>query len=98
MGKSDAIYHEGVYKLSMNCINEAIAHNVKRYVEFSSCNMYSSERQPIKEDCVKKPWTKLAQHKARIEEELENLGNDLNYTILRVPLVYGSGDHKGLSK
>lgn len=59
--------------------------------------MQSSEKKPIKEDCEKKPWTKVAQQKARIEEELENRCNDLNYTILRLPFVYGIGDHKGLS-
>lgn len=96
LGKSDAIYMEGIYKLSLNCINEAIEQNVHRYIEFSSGNMLSSEKKPIKEDCERKPWTKVAQQKARIEDELENRSNDLNYTILRLPLVYGIGDHKGL--
>lgn len=98
LGKGDAVYHEGIYKLSLNCINEAIAQNVYRYIEFSSANMLSSDKKPINEQCEKKPWTKLAQQKARVEEELENRSNELNYTILRLPLVYGTGDHKGLSK
>lgn len=98
LGKSDGIYQEGIYKLSLNCINEAIAQNVYRYVEFSSGNMLSSDKKPIDEDCEKKPWTKVAQQKARIEDELENRKDDLNYTILRLPLVYGVGDHKGLGK
>lgn len=96
LGKSEAIYREGIYKLSLNCINEAIEQNVHRYIEFSSGNMHSSEKKPIKEDCEKKAWTKVAQQKARIEEELENRSDQLNYTILRLPLVYGIGDHKGL--
>lgn len=97
LGKSDGIYLEGIYSLSMNCINEAISHNVRRYVEFSSGNMFSSEKWPIKEDHEKKPWTKVAQQKMRVEEELERRSDQLNYTILRLPLVYGVGDHKGLS-
>lgn len=98
LGKCDAVYQEGIYKLSLNCINEAIAQNVYRYIEFSSANMLSSDKKPINEQCEKKPWTKLAQQKARVEEELENRSNELNYIILRLPLVYGTGDHKGLSK
>lgn len=98
LGKCDAVYQEGIYKLSMNCINEAIAQQVYRYIEFSSANMLSSDKKPTNEQCEKKPWTKLAQQKARVEEELENRTNELNYTILRLPLVYGTGDHKGLGK
>lgn len=97
LGKSDAIYQEGIFTLSMNCIKEATALNVHRYVEFSSGNIYSSEKKPIKEDHEKKPWTKVAQQKIRIEEELQHRSDELNYTILRLPLVYGVGDHKGLS-
>lgn len=58
--------------------------------------MLSSEKKPNKEDCERKPWTKLAQQKSSIEDELENRSNELNYTILRLPFVYGTGDHKGL--
>lgn len=97
LGRSDAIYHEGIYKLSLHCINEAILQSVGRYVEFSSGNMLSSDKQPIKEDCVLKPWTKIAQQKAKVEEELNKCGDKLNYTILRLPIVYGVGDHNGLS-
>lgn len=68
-----------------------------RYVEFSSGNMLSSEKCAIQEDCTLKPWTKLAQQKVKIEKELSNRSNELNYTIIRLPLVYGIGDHKGLS-
>lgn len=96
LGQNDAVYEEGIYKLSLNCINEAIERNVHRFIEFSSGNMLSSDKKPVKEDCEKKPWTKLAQEKAKIEEELERRSDDLNYTILRPALVYGTGDHKGL--
>lgn len=79
-------------------MNEAINHGVQRYIEFSSGNMMSSEQRPIKEDCITKPWTQIAQQKAKVEQELEKRRNELNYTILRLPLVYGKGDRKGLSK
>lgn len=97
-GQTEAIYNEGVYKLSLNCINEAIAHQVKRYVEFSSGNMHSSDQWQMKEDCCLKPWTQVAQQKAKIEQELKNRSSELNYTVLRLPIVYGKGDRRGLSK
>lgn len=97
-GQNDAVYYEGIFKLSMNCINEAIKTSVRRYIEFSSGNMLSSEQMPINEECSIRPWTKIAQQKANIEMELSKLDDQLNYTILRLPLVYGTGDHKELSK
>lgn len=60
--------------------------------------MLSSEQRPIKEDCATKAWTQIAQQKVKVEQELENRRNELNYTIFRLPLVYGKGDRKGLSK
>lgn len=78
-------------------MNEAMEQNVHRYIEFSSANMLSSEKKPTTENCERKPWTKVASQKIYVEDELENRSNELNYTILRLPLVYGIGDHKGLS-
>lgn len=98
LGQSDAVYSEGIFKLSMNCINETInMRNIQRYIEFSSANMLSSEQSPVKEDCVAKPWTKIAQQKEKVEKELETMKEEINYTILRIPLAYGKGDRKGLS-
>lgn len=96
LGQTDAVYNEGILKLSTNCMNET--HATRRYIELSSGNMLSSDQWPNKEDCIKKPWTQIAQQKAKVEQELESRRNELNYTILRLPLVYGKGDRKGLSK
>lgn len=80
-------------------MNEAInRRDIRRYIEFSSANMLSSEQSAVKEETATKPWTKLAQHKEKIENELEKHKAELNYTILRLPLVYGKGDRKGLSE
>lgn len=96
--QTEAVYTEGIFKLSLNCINEAIAHNVQRYIEFSSGSMQSSEQWPVKEDCCLKPWTQVAQQKAKVEQELCNHSSELNYTILRLPIVYGKSDRRGLSE
>lgn len=95
-GQSDAIYDEGICKLSLNCAMESAAHKVKRYIEFSSGNMCSIDQQPLKESDPIKPWTMVAKHKAKVEEKLTEL--NFNYTILRVPIVYGIGDQRGLSE
>lgn len=58
--------------------------------------MASNEQLKLKEDDAIKPWSFMAQYKARIEEELKDL--DLNYTILRLPVVYGPADKRGLSQ
>ena len=41
------------------------------------------------------PWTKLAEHKQRVEEELTTL-TDLRYAVIRPAIVYGLGDRHGL--
>ena len=43
------------------------------------------------------PWTLLAKYKLAVEQELPNIPN-LDYTIVRPAIVYGSGDRTGLSK
>lgn len=95
-GQTDAVYNEGIYKLSVNCASESAASKCKRYVELSSGNMASSDQTSMKEDDAVKPWTFVAQHKIKVEEQLKE--SDLNYTILRLPIVYGMGDKRGLSK
>lgn len=96
-GQTDKIYYEGVYKLSMNCAGEAARRNVKRYFELSSASMNSNEKTPQSETCTVDPWTAGAKYKAKIETELSKIPN-LNYTVLRLPIVYGIGDRNGLSK
>ncbi|KAH8330386.1 hypothetical protein KR067_002021, partial [Drosophila pandora] len=93
--QDDAVYKEGILKLSLNCANEAAAQRVKRYVELSSGCMNSSEKTPLKEDCKLDPWTGVAKQKLKVEKELANM-DDLSYTIIRLPVVYGIGDKRYL--
>lgn len=96
-GLSDAVYEEGITKLSMNCARQSASHSVGRYVELSSGNMLSSEKKPLDEDCSPSPWTKEATFKAKVEKQLLEI-EGLSCTIVRLPLVYGKGDRRGLSK
>lgn len=59
--------------------------------------MNSNEKNPHKEEDSTSPWTFIAKYKLKVEKGLKNIPN-LRYTILRLPIVYGIGDKKGLSK
>lgn len=96
-GQTDPVYQEGIVKLAINCANEAVKCRAKRFVELSTGSMYSSEKIPQKEDCPVEPWTMVGKYKALTEQELKKV-EGLKYTILRLPICYGVGDRKGLSK
>ncbi|XP_044756357.1 uncharacterized protein LOC123314945 [Coccinella septempunctata] len=89
--QTDPIYYEGILKLSLNCSKEAAQAKVKHYVELSCGNMNSSEKVPLKEDGPTEPWTNVAKFKAMVEKELREVP-DLRFTVLRLPIVYGSSD------
>uniref|UniRef100_A0A1Q3F9G2 Putative c-3 sterol dehydrogenase/3-beta-hydroxysteroid dehydrogenase n=1 Tax=Culex tarsalis TaxID=7177 RepID=A0A1Q3F9G2_CULTA len=95
-GQTDPVYQEGILKLAMNCANEAAKCRCKRFVELSTGSMCSSEKVPQKEDCPVEPWTMVGKYKAQTEQELAKV-NGLSYTILRLPICYGTGDRKGLT-
>lgn len=94
--QSDAVYKEGIQKLSINCAKEAAALKVGRYIELSSGCMNSSEKLPLTEDCKIDPWTSVAKFKHKVEKELSSISK-LNYTIVRLPIVYGPGDKRYLT-
>lgn len=81
----------------MNCANEAMTIKAKRFVELSSGCVNSSEKTPLKEDCKTDPWTAVAKQKLKVEKEIQAI-ESLNYTIVRLPVVYGLGDKRYLSK
>lgn len=43
-GQTDPIYREGIYKLSMNCAQQAANIGVDRFIEISAGNLNSSEK------------------------------------------------------
>uniref|UniRef100_A0A0K8TLV2 Putative c-3 sterol dehydrogenase/3-beta-hydroxysteroid dehydrogenase n=1 Tax=Tabanus bromius TaxID=304241 RepID=A0A0K8TLV2_TABBR len=93
--QSEAVYKEGVFKLSVNCAIEAASINAK-YVELSSGNLSSNKKTQMKEDDNIEPWTMLAKFKLEVEKELKAIPN-LKFIILRLPVVYGIGDKRGLT-
>ncbi|XP_037814526.1 uncharacterized protein LOC119605470 [Lucilia sericata] len=93
--QTDAVYKEGILKLSLNCANEAVNIKAQRYIEFSSGCVNSSEKYALKEDCKHDPWTAVAKYKLKVEKELQAMEN-FDYTVVRLPVVYGFGDKRYL--
>ncbi|XP_076629383.1 uncharacterized protein LOC143345809 [Colletes latitarsis] len=95
-GQTDPVYKEGIYKLSINCAQQAAKLQVDRYVEISSGNLNTSEKSPHREEDTGEPWTYIAKYKLQVENDLKNIPS-LKYTILRPAIVYGFGDRSGLA-
>ncbi|XP_003395101.1 uncharacterized protein LOC100644395 [Bombus terrestris] len=94
--QTDPVYKEGIYKLSMNCAQQAAKLQVDRYVEISSGNFSTSDKNSLKEEDAGEPWTFVAKYKLQVENDLKIIPN-LNFTILRPAIVYGCGDRNGLA-
>ncbi|CAH1974610.1 unnamed protein product [Acanthoscelides obtectus] len=92
-GQSEAVYQDGILKLSLYCAREAVKRKI-RFIELSSGNMNSLNRMHRESDPVA-PWTSVAKWKRRVEEELFRIPC-FEFTIIRLPIVYGRGDRTGL--
>ncbi|KAF7414596.1 hypothetical protein HZH68_003085 [Vespula germanica] len=95
-GQTDPVYKEGIYKLSINCAQQAAKIKANHFVEICSGNLSSSEKVPCIEEENGDPWTFVAKYKLQVEHDLKNIP-DLKYTILRPAIVYGPGDRNGLA-
>lgn len=71
----DPVYKEGILKLSINCAKEAAQYQVKRYVELSAGQLFSSSKTPHKESDDVSPWTNIAKWKWQVTT------NHFNYNI-----------------
>ncbi|KAF7722582.1 hypothetical protein EC973_002935 [Apophysomyces ossiformis] len=90
------VYQERIYQLSINCAKEAAKRNVKVFVEMSTAEVYDSDQDASTESSKIKPWTVVAKHKYKAEEELKKI-KGLNLVILRPAVVYGPGALNGLT-
>ncbi|CAH0394943.1 unnamed protein product [Bemisia tabaci] len=96
LGQSEAVYEEGIVRVSLNCAKLAAKIGAARFVELSSGCMASSEQTAHKESDPCKPWTDVAVYKLKVEEKLKSI-EGLRYTIIRPGIVYGFGDKTGLT-
>ncbi|KAG0168884.1 hypothetical protein DFQ28_010721 [Apophysomyces sp. BC1034] len=81
------VYQERIYQLSVNCAKEAAKRNIKIFVEMSTAEVYDSDQDASTESSKIKPWTIVAKHKYKAEEELKKM-KGLNLLILRPAVVY----------
>jgi nucleoside-diphosphate-sugar epimerase len=95
-GHNDDVYKERVQHLTVACATEAAKHNVKRFIEVSTAQVYEANDKPKKENAKIDPWTNIAKFKAAVEEDLKGISG-LNYVIVRPAVVYGPGDRTGIA-
>jgi nucleoside-diphosphate-sugar epimerase len=92
-------YERAVYSLRVLCAQKAAATGaVDKYIEVSTAQVYDCSNGKLeKESSTKlKPWTMIAKQHLRAEEALKSLAKSLNYIVVRLPVVYGAGDVRGL--
>ncbi|XP_063704933.1 dTDP-D-glucose 4,6-dehydratase [Culicoides brevitarsis] len=95
-GMAPEIYEESIFKLGVNCVeNAAKLGGLKRFIQLSSC-MSSNSGTEVTEECAMEPWTVIGKQHAKLEEYLRSQKN-VKYAILRLPIVYGKGDRTGLT-
>ena len=93
-GQSEEVYKEKVYDVALRVAKAAVG-KCKVFVEVSTGQVYDPKDKPVKEAAKTKPWTKLAEYKLQVEQELSKL--DLNLVILRPAIIYGVADSSGIT-
>lgn len=95
-GQSPEVYQQMVHQLSVACGNEAAKRGVKKFIEVSTAQVYDADKKASKESDKLKPWTMLAENKAKAEEDLKKIPG-LPLIIVRPATIYGPGDINGLA-
>ena len=95
-GQAEDVYKESVLQLDLNCAKKAGELKVKKYIQVSTGQVYSSDKKASSEESKLSPWTLVAKYKLKVEEELKSI-EGLNYVIVRPAIIYGIGDVDGLT-
>jgi len=95
-GHNDEVYEERVYMLAMVAAKAAASHNVKKFIEVSTAQVYDATKDMKKENGKLAPWTKIAEKKLKVEKDLATIAG-LNWVVLRPAIVYGPGDRYGIA-
>ena len=82
---------------SVNLINEAVKHNVKRFIFTSSIAVYGKNQLPMREDLVPAPEDSYGIGKYAVELDLKSSHEmfGLDYVIFRPHNVYGERQNTG---
>tara|TARA_B100001057_G_C22864107_1_gene955782 strand:+ start:496 stop:1428 length:933 start_codon:yes stop_codon:yes gene_type:complete len=101
--ENESHLNDGIVKLTKNILFKAPSYNCKNFIYFSSCKIYgesSYKNQIYNENSRSNALTDYA--KAKLEAEFfvneicKNL--NINFTIYRLPFVYGKGMSSNLAK
>jgi len=95
-GHTDDVYKERVHHLSIAVATEAAKHNVRRFIEASTAQVYEPTSKSKTETGKLDPWTNIAKFKLQVEQDLKDIDN-LNYVIVRPAIIYGPGDRTGIA-
>ena len=94
-GQADEVYQQRIVDICAKVGAAAAQAGIKRFVDLSTAQVYTSTEKAADESAKLKPWTKQASFKLQAEEALRALG--LPLVVLRVATVYGRGDLQGLT-
>lgn len=85
------------YQGTKNLLNKCIESNVRKFIYFSSADIYGRVKKfPITEETKENPWTFYAKSKLLAEKIVLEFCKEKNLhgVIIRPPGVYGPKDHK----
>jgi len=94
--QSDGVYEEGITKIAVLAANESVKHKTQKFIEVSSAEIYEPKDTPAKENANVKPWSGIGRAKSETEKKLKAI-KGLNLVIVRLAIVYGPGDIRGLA-
>jgi nucleoside-diphosphate-sugar epimerase len=94
-GHFDSKYERNILQLRTLCARIASIHGVEKYIEVSTSQVYDGVNDKKSTETSKlKPWTAMAKYHLAAENAIREF--DLPFVILRLPIVYGPGDIRGL--
>lgn len=96
-GLTEEVYQEKVTNIVKHCTLQAIRQGAKKWIEVSSAQVYSKDKDASKEGNKPNPWTEQAKAKRHAEVALQKHEKDLDFVIVRPVTVYGVGDKSGLT-
>ncbi|KAL0208737.1 hypothetical protein P9112_011324 [Eukaryota sp. TZLM1-RC] len=94
-GQSVDVYRQRHLVPSKLAAEAAIKAGVKKFIHFSTAQVYAPKDKASKENDKMKPWTNIAAVHSESEQQLSAM-NGLPLVILRPAVIYGVGDTFGI--
>jgi len=89
-------YKEGIVDLTVRCAQEAARHNVGRFIQVSTAQVYEASSNHKDEHGKIAPFLPIATASLQAEEEIKKIAG-LKFIIVRPSIVYGPGDISGIA-